>query len=249
MLLLLVFLGLGQNCLWNSEIGQEKTVQRLRRVSYNEDPEGEKNFIYNPKGDLIYCITGADSVNYIHYPDSIIQLNLHPDKYWEYKTSYILGQGRKALNAMTFDKYGQLVREENYTYDAVGRLSYYYRYYYVNNEVTQYNFMYEGDSLMKIYTMLPDGSDGNRFEFRYNVKVPNNFQPTVLGSWWDASPLDLLGRAPNYMPRTIICQSPQGDTLSHLAYQYFSAAKKDQLWVFETDRLNAFTNEIKLFGE
>lgn len=249
MFLILMLLGLGQNWLWQAGSGQEKTMYKVKKVSYNGDMDSEKNFVYNPKGDLIYFINGADSVKYIHYPDSIIQLNLHPDKYWEYKTCYLLDADRRALNALTYDNQGQMVREENYTYDEAGRLSYFYHYYYVNNEVTQYHFRYEGDSLMKINTMLPDGSEGNSFEFRYHSKVSNNFRPTQLGSWWDASPPDLLGVPPKYMPRTIICQSPQGDTLSFLEYRYYSMVNPKQLGVVETDRLNSFSNEIRLFGE
>ena len=88
---------------------------RLGYISYNDDPASKKQFTYDAEGRLSSCVTGLDSILYIYCADSIIQYNRHPDKFWEYKTSFVLDPSDKALNAWTYDGFGNKVREKKIT--------------------------------------------------------------------------------------------------------------------------------------
>ena len=221
---------------------------RLGYISYNDDPASKKQFTYDAEGRLYSCVKGLDSILYIYCADSIIQYNRHPDKFWEYKTSFVLDPSDKALNAWTYDGFGNKVREENYTYDSEERLTYYYRYIYANNEVWQYHFNYPNDSVTQITTMLPDGSSGNAYTFTYNLQKRNDFQPTFVGNWFDSCPLNLFGVEPTFLPQSILCTGPEGDTLSHINYRYPFADNHVFLTILETDVLNQFTNTITCYA-
>jgi hypothetical protein len=233
-----------QNLLTLGNYDDAKTKVKISNISYNDDPDGKKYFTYDAEGRLTSCVTGVDSVLFVYYSDSIIQYNRHPDKFWEYKTSFVLDASGKAVNARTFDGYANRVREENYTYDEKERLTYYYRYIYANNEVWQYHFDYLNDSVTKVSTMLPDGSAGNSYTLLYNRHQPNVFQPTFVGSWFDAGPIKLFGQEPAFLPQAILCTGPNGDTLSHINYCYPSSKNELIFTVSETDVLNQFTNTI-----
>lgn len=220
---------------------------KIRSISYNDDPDGKKFFTYDERGRVTSCVTGFDSVLYFYFADSIIQYNRHPDKIWEYKTSFVLDASGKALNAWTFDGHGNRVREESYTYDEMERLTYYYRYIYANNEVWQYHFDYFNDTVTKVSTMLPDGSAGYAYTFVYNKQKQNVFHPTVLGYWFDAGPIKLFGKEPDFLPHSIVSTNHNGDTLSHINYRYPSPENGVDLRVLETDVLNQFTNTITCY--
>ena len=218
--------------------------KQISFISYGTDPEAEKWYEYNNKGDLTRQGMSVDTIVFEYADHQIVKRHLDKKNSWQSRIDYTTDQNGRITESRCYDENDKEISKNQFIYDAEG-------YLIKNIEVvltsgSKYNneYIYEDGNLKEVKTYSAKGSVSSRYVYEYYSDKPNNVNLFMQQISEDIFPNERLGKKNKHMVRQFANISAEGDTLSLLKYNYPNQDKNDILVEKQNDVLNEFETVI-----
>lgn len=213
-------------------------------ITYGTDPDAEKWYEYNERGDLIRQGMSVDTIVFEYSDNQIVKRHLDKKSNWQSKIAYTSDQNGRITGSKSFDEKDKEISMNDYFYDAEG-------YLIKNTEVvlasgSTYNkeFMYEGGNLKEVKAFDMYGNHSSSYVFEYSTDKVNKLNLFMQQISDDIFPNDRLGKKNRNPVSKMSNISKEGDTLSLLKYRYAEEENDSILKEFQIDVLNGFETEL-----
>ena len=214
------------------------TGTRVHKITYGEDPEAEKWFIYNEEGEIKAYNSFMDTVTFIYFPDSIQKIYGQSDHQWQTSVTYYLDSMGRAISSILRGEDDEIISKYRFTYDDHGYLKETNQDVITSGTSYKQTFEYEEGNVTKVTQHDFEGKPYAKYLYTYdkNLQAPGEiFQHNILE---DFLSLGRLGKQNTNLPLSLVNVTMDGDTLAYLRFSYPDPSNQQVLIQKEEDILN-----------
>lgn len=218
--------------------------KQITFITYGTDPNAEKWFEYNGKGDLIRQSISVDTIIYEYSENKIVKQHLDKKHSWQSRIEYTIDANGRIISSISYDEKDKEISKSEFFYDADG-------YLIKNKEIVlasdlKYTnqYKYEDGNLKEVKALDMYEKHSSSYVFEYYPEKTNHLNLFIQQISDDIFPNDRLGKKNKNMIRQMSNISKEGDTLSLLNYKYTEDNNNLILKEFQRDVLNEFDTEL-----
>ncbi len=228
----------------NSESEKTSLENQIAYITYGTDPNAEKWYEYNEKGDLIRQAISVDTIVFEYNNNKIVKRHLDKKSSWQSRIDYITDQNGRITVSECYDENDKLVSKNQFLYDAEGYLIKIIEDVITSKSKYINEYAYKSGNLKEVKSYTSSGSLNSRYIYEYYPERPNNINLFMQQISDDIFPNGRLGKKNTNMVRQISNIGVAGDTLSLLKYEFINQPAKDKMVQKEVDVLNEFESVI-----
>lgn len=223
---------------------QNINERQIAFITYGTDPDAEKWFEYNDKGDLIIQSISGDTIIYEYSENKIVKRHLDKKLSWQSRVEYTIDKNGRIVSSMSYDENDKEISKNEFLYNDEG-------YLIKNIEVIQKTgskyineYFYEEGNLKEVKAFDVSGKNNSSYAYEYFKDKDNLLNLFMQQISDDIVPNGRFGKKNRNMVKQMSNISKEGDTLSLLNYRYADDVNDSIMKEFQTDVLNEFDTEL-----
>lgn len=233
------------SCRAKNEVGKIEDVRsvldnQIAFITYGTDPDAEKWYEYNDKGDLTRQVMSVDTIVFEYADHQIVKRHLNKKNSWQSRIVYTTDQNGRISQSRCYDENDKEISQNKFMYNAQGYIIKNIEVVLASGSINTNEYMYEDGNLIEVKSFLSSGLFSSRYVYEYFSDKPDNLNLFMQQISDDIFPNQRLGKKNKNMVRQFSNIDATGDTLSLLKYTYPEQDKKDMLTQKQSDVLNEF---------
>jgi hypothetical protein len=220
------------------------TEKQIFRINYGTDPDAEKWYAYNEKGDLVRQGMSVDTIVFDYSTNKIVKRHLDKKHSWQSRIEYMTDATGRIISSISFDEKDKEISKSEFFYDGDGYLIKNTEIVLASGSKYTNEYKYEGGNLKEVKALDMYGKHSSSYVFEYYSDKANDLNLFMQQISDDIFPNGRLGKKNKNMVRQMSNISKEDDTLSLLKYSYTDENNDLILKEFQSDVLNEFDTAL-----
>ncbi|MBK6448943.1 MAG: hypothetical protein WAU12_12985 [Saprospiraceae bacterium] len=228
---------------FNHSVPPAETRQVIR-VNYADDPDGIKAFSYDEECNVIMFVQSKDTTIYTYSPRKISKRYLNNKEHWDRGIDFELDKFGRIASANVLGNGDTIISTSNYTYNDEGYLTKSKREVIQSKNITITEYEYKDGNM--VLRKESNGEGQIQYNFFCDYYLDKNLDLNLFVQSFSDEILskNRFGKMSRNLVKTSCNISMEGDTMSHLSYNYGDLTDKKSMKMVEKDVNNDFETEI-----
>jgi len=216
---------------------------QVHYITYGSNPDVEKWYEYNEKGDITRQAIAKDTIVYEYADHKIIKKHLDKKLNWLATVIYNTDKSGRIISSLLYDEKDQEISKYKFEYNGEGYLSKTTQDVKMSGATYINEFIYENSNLKEVIEYNSEGQYIAKYAYEYFADLSNSINIPFHHMIDDVFPNERLGKMNRNMVKQMSNISKEGDTLSLVKYQY-DPLSSGKLKEYQSDVRNEFDTEL-----